>query len=72
MSKTLEDMYLEHNGTPHQGTIPHSGRYKYGSGETPYQRAKTWQEKVAKYRRDGLNDADIAYKLGVSTSEFLD
>lgn len=70
MSKTLEDMYLEHKGTPHQGSIPHSGRYKYGSGETPYQRAKTWQEKVAKYRRDGLNDTDIAYKLGVSTSDF--
>ena len=70
MSKTLEDMYLEHQGTPHQGSIPHSGRYKYGSGETPYQRAKTWQEKVAKYRREGLNDTEIAYKLGVSTSDF--
>ena len=70
MSKTLEDIYLEHKGTPHQGPIPHSGRYKYGSGDNPYQRAKSWQDKVAKYRREGLNDTEIAYKLGLSTSDF--
>lgn len=75
MSKTLEEVYneymhLEHKGTPHQGPTPHSGRYKYGSGENPYQRAKTWQDTVAKYRREGLNDTEIAYKLGVSTSDF--
>ena len=69
MSKTLEEVYneymhLEQKGTPHQGPIPHSGRYKYGSGENPYQRAKTWQDTVAKYRRESLNDTEIAYKLG--------
>lgn len=70
MSKTLEESYLEHIGTPHQGMIPHSGRFKYGSGENAYQRAKDWQSVVAKHRRNGLSDTDIAYKLGMTTSQF--
>ena len=27
--------FLAHIGTPHEGNIPHSGRYPYGSGENP-------------------------------------
>ena len=29
--------FLAHVGTPHEGAIPHSGRYPHGSGEKPYQ-----------------------------------
>nr|DAN51140.1 MAG TPA: RNA-dependent RNA polymerase [Caudoviricetes sp.] len=66
----LEEAYLEHQGTPHQGSIPHSGRYKWGSGENSYQRATSWSDTVAKYRKTGLTDTQIATKLGITTSEF--
>ena len=39
----IDDIYkyyddiLEHVGIPHDGNIPHSGRYEYGSGKNPYQ-----------------------------------
>lgn len=66
----LEEAYLEHQGTPHQGSIPHSGRYSWGSGENSYQRATSWSDTVAKYRKTGLTDTQIATKLGITTSEF--
>lgn len=66
----LQEAYLEHQGTPHQGSIPHSGRYAWGSGENSYQRATSWSDKVAKYRKTGLSDTQIATKLGITTSEF--
>ena len=66
----LEEAYLEHQGTPHQGSIPHSGRYAWGSGENSYQRATSWSDTVAKHRKTGLTDTQIATKLGITTSEF--
>ena len=66
----LEEAYLEHQGTPHQGNVPHSGRYAWGSGENSYQRATSWSDTVAKYRKTGLTDTQIATKLGITTSEF--
>ena len=66
----LEEAYLEHKGTPHQGSVPHSGRYAWGSGENSYQRATSWSDTVAKYRKTGLTDTQIATKLGITTSEF--
>jgi gp106 len=66
----LEEAYLEHQGTPHQGSVPHSGRYAWGSGENSYQRATSWSDMVAKYRKTGLTDTQIATKLGITTSEF--
>lgn len=66
----LEDYYLMHTGTPHQGNVPHSGRYVWGSGENSYQRATSWSDTVAKYRKNGLTDTQIAAKLGITTTEF--
>lgn len=66
----LEEAYLKHQGTPHQGSVPHSGRYAWGSGENSYQRATSWSDTVAKYRKTGLTDTQIATKLGITTSEF--
>ena len=66
----LEEAYLEHQGTPHQGNVPHSGRYAWGSGKNSYQRATSWSDTVAKYRKTGLTDTQIATKLGITTSEF--
>lgn len=62
--------YLIHKGTPHQGNTPHSGRYAWGSGENSYQRATSWSDTVAKYRKNGLTDTQIAAKLGITTTEF--
>ena len=62
--------YLIHKGTPHQGNTPHSGRYAWGSGENSYQRATSWSDTVAKYRKNGLTDTQIAAKIGITTTEF--
>ena len=62
--------YLIHKGTPHQGNTPHSGRYAWGSGENSYQRATSWSDTVAKYRKNGLTDTQIATKIGITTTEF--
>lgn len=32
------ETYLFHSGTPHDGEIPHSGRFPWGSGESAFQR----------------------------------
>lgn len=69
LEEAYEDIIL-HKGTPHQGNIPHSGRYAWGSGENSYQRATSWSDTVAKYRKTGLSDTQIATKLGITTSEF--
>ena len=69
LQEAYDDM-LEHRGTPHQGSIPHSGRYAWGSGENSFQRATSWSDRVVKYRRSGLSDTQIAMKLGITTTEF--
>ena len=33
--------FLMHVGTPHDGGVPHSGRYQWGSGENPHQHMET-------------------------------
>lgn len=33
----MSDNFLMHVGTPHDGAIPHSGRYAWGTGENPNQ-----------------------------------
>ena len=58
------DNFLMHIGTPHQGPIPHSGRYEYGSGENAYQRH---QDLYSTYKREmakGTPKKDIAIMLG--------
>ena len=56
--------YIMHIGTPHEGWIPHSGRYKYGSGEHAYQRAVDFLGSVARYRNEGKSNKEIAEILG--------
>lgn len=57
--------YLEHIGTPHAGTIPHSGRYEYGSGEHPFQRGADFYNTYNRYKAQGLTPKVIAEKMGV-------
>lgn len=58
------DIFLEHIGTPHQGSTPHSGRYPYGSGENPFQRYKDFYTEYNRYKAEGLSEKEIAEKTG--------
>ena len=64
----MED-YLSHVGTPHDGMIPHSGRFEYGSGKEPYQHADDFLSVVEKFRHEGMSETEIAEQLGMSTTE---
>lgn len=62
---------LIHEGTPHEGGIPHSGRWPWGSGDRPFQTAVDYLSHVGRLRQQGLSDDDIAKGDGFkSLSEF--
>ena len=65
----LED-YLEHYGTPHEGMIPHSGRYPYGSGDDPYSHPSDLLARINELEKeyDG-KETEVAKALGMSTTE---
>jgi hypothetical protein len=54
----------------HYGVLRRSGRYPWGSGETPEQRSRGFLGYVKGLRDQGVSDTDIAKGLGISTSEF--
>ena len=56
---------LQHYGTPR-----HSGRYPWGSGENPYQRNADFVGQVHKMRDKGMGYTQIAYSMGMNTSDF--
>lgn len=62
-----ESIYIQHSGTPQQYDFdPHgSGRYRQGSGENPYQRAKEFKDRVTKLKRDnpGIREKDLVRYL---------
>lgn len=47
-----------------------SGRYRRGSGDSPFQHEKNFQTYVQSLRRKGLNDNQIAKSMGMNSSEF--
>jgi predicted transcriptional regulator len=44
----------------HYGILRKSGRYPWGSGETPNQRSKTFLDVINEHRQTGMSDAQIA------------
>lgn len=67
----IYDQYFTHSGVKHR-----SGRFKFGSGETPYQHEpwftwgkNDWLNKYREYEADGYSKTEIAEKLGMSTTE---
>lgn len=64
-----DDEALVHYGTPHEGTIPHSGRWPYGSGEEAYQRAKAFIAEVKDMRKQGLSPTQIAEFYNMNTAQ---
>ena len=68
---------LFHYGTPHQGNMPHSGRYAWGSGESSEQRsaeirsfATDMRQKINPDTGKKYTDTEIARACGVSTTEY--
>ena len=54
---------LEHIGTPHSGSTPHSGRYKWGSGQDPFQTNTNFYAEVQRLKKQGLGETETA-KIG--------
>ena len=55
---------LRHYGMPRR-----SGRYPWGSGDDPYQRAVSWRAHIKKLEDQGLSDTDIAKLEGITTTQ---
>lgn len=53
----------------HYGTPRHSGRYPWGSGDTPYQRNKSFLSYIDQLKSQGLSEVEIAKGLGMTTSQ---
>lgn len=60
---------LAHIGTPHEGSIPHSGRYKFGSGDQPFQRDDNFLGTIAYLQNKGMSEAEIANYFGMSQNQ---
>lgn len=53
----------------HYGIKRKSGRYPWGSGETPHERAGTFQSTIKDLRNQGLTEAQIASGFGMTQSQ---
>jgi hypothetical protein len=62
----------ERDALVHYGIRRKSGRYPWGSGETPYERAGTFQSMVADLKRQELKEKDIAEGFGMTTTQLRD
>lgn len=60
---------LTHYGTPHVGATPHSGRYKYGSGERANQHSTDFLAEVSRLHEKGLTEAQIAKSMNLTTTQ---
>ena len=57
-------MFLKHYGTPR-----HSGRYKWGSGDDPEQRGKSFLGQASDLKKQGMSEVDIAKGFGMSVQQ---
>lgn len=61
----MNDDELMHYGTPR-----HSGRYRWGSGENPYQSSTGLYGMAKQLKSQGMSDKEIAESFGMSTREY--
>lgn len=54
----------------HYGMPRRSGRYPYGSGKDPYQRNIDFLGRIEEYKKQGLNDTQIAKEMGLTTTKY--
>ena len=65
MGQEEDDLYLEHYGTKY-----HSGRYKYGSGEDPYQHdPHGFYSRYRKLKAAGYSEHDLAEEFGLTSGQ---
>lgn len=69
--------FIEHTGRRHVGMTPHSGRYEWGSGNKPYQRAYDFMARDGYLKSqkgpDGkplFTQKQIAAQFGMTTTEY--
>lgn len=55
---------LQHYGTPR-----HSGRYKWGSGDDPYQHSGDFLSRVNELEKSGKSQTEVAAELGINTTQ---
>lgn len=61
---------IRHIGRPHEGMTPHSGRYKWGSGSDPYQKATNFLAEIERLQKKlGYSEVEAAESLGMNTAE---
>lgn len=69
--------FLMHRGTPHEGMIPHSGRWPYGSSGNvdpedliPFKFENSFLDEYRALKDKGLTDNEIAKSMGMSSTDF--
>lgn len=55
----------------HYGTLTYSGRYRWGSGEDPYQRLNRFLGETVRMKQEGYSEAEIAKAFGLKNSTEL-
>lgn len=63
MTETFEELPSEE--LLHIGILRQSGRYPWGSGESPYQRARDFKGTIDQMMKDGLTEGQIIQGLGL-------
>lgn len=64
------DVDTEVDSLMHYGIKYRSGRYPYGSGKEPYQSSGDFLSRVEELKKTGMTETDIAYHMGMSTTQF--
>ena len=62
------DNVLMHYGVGHLDG-GNSGRYPWGSGDSPYQRSGDWYSRYKELHKQGLTDAEIGEQFGLSSNQ---
>jgi biotin operon repressor len=62
----------EEDHLTHYGILRKSGRYPWGSGETPHERANSFLGYLKSFRKEGMTDTEIAHAWGMTTSQLRD
>lgn len=66
MNPIAEDILM------HYGTKRHSGRYPWGSGDTPHQHSGDFLSRVDDLKKKGVSEKDIMDSMGLSSTEYRD
>lgn len=65
----MDEEYIAHYGKGHLDG-GHSGRYPWGSGDTPFERGMSFKKEVDELKAKGMSEEDIRKGFGMSTVEW--